>query len=415
MVGGGAAALVAFLAQLDVYSAKQGWLPVPPILLLAAFGALVGSVLLALPRPERPRISLEGWVRASGPILVAMALFVLWGLLRSAFAAQPPLDLRQTLLPLVDFGVVLVGAAAGALVRGRWRSVVVAAFGLVLLSVLVDGLVPGTFSKQLARAAGLAGNANEGGFRLVLLAAAGIRYHRLHRADLLVVAACGLGVFLTLSRGALLLFAVWVVMYGFSLALGARQPGFWRPEPRRRHRSAVVTAVGLLALAATLGVGGSLILSELPQFDTYQGQQRLSMLASLDSFLQGSGGTRSRLVAEGMARIDRRPLLGYGPGFSASLKPGPHNQYLKIWLDQGFPGVLLFLTVLLSAVGVFWARRSFAGLILVSLLAMKAFFAHNMLDDRTSLLLLGVLLTASLVKNRGRESIVFESMKPKRS
>ncbi|MCB1033813.1 MAG: O-antigen ligase family protein, partial [Acidobacteria bacterium] len=95
-------------------------------------------------------------------------------------------------------------------------------------------------------------------------------------------------------------------------------------------------------------------------------------------------------------RIGRHPFLGYGPGFVAALKPGPHNQFLKVWMDLGLPGLLFFCAVLAAAAAVFLSRGSLVGLVAVGFLSLKAMFSHNMLDDRTALLLLGLLLSVTL-------------------
>ncbi len=397
----------AFLAQIDIWAARQGYLPAPPLAFLAVFFLVLGIIGSRRPVSQVGGASPLGGLAAAWPFWTAIVLCVVWGLLRGGLTPAPIYDLRQALLPTVDFGVLLTGVVAGFLpvFRRQWRRVALLAFLLVLASLLIDGWIPGTFSKQMSRAAGFAGNPNQGGFRLVLLAAVSMRYLRPRRWDLVILAACGLGVFLTLSRGSLVLLGVLGFAVGLSRLLTASRP--------RSRRMWGATALGALALAALVVFAGVRWLPTLPQFDIRHAQARLSLLASIDGFLKGEQGTRLQLVRESFERIERRPFLGYGLGYASTLKPGPHNQFLKIWLDQGLVGVGLFCWMLSAAAAVFFRRRSVTGVVVIALLIAESSVSHNLLDDRTALLLLGLLLSVALGSHgevlRGRSS---NGMKP---
>ena len=409
------AAFAVFVLQLDIWAARQGLLPGPPIAFLGAFAIATAIAVSRRPPARAGGAGLLGWLEAGAPFWGALLAYVAWGWLRAGLSLDPIYDLRLALLPGVDCLVILTGALAGSLrpLRRSWRGVAALAFGLLLASLLVDGWLPGTFSKQVSRAAGFAGNPNEGGLRLVLLAAASLGYLRPRLRDLVILAGCGLGVFLTLSRGALVLFALLGVVYGACLLLTA-------PWPRSR-RTWIALVLGSLGLTAVLAFAGFRWLPALPQFDTEHGQQRLSLLASFGGFIQGAEGTRVQVLRDSLDEIAGRPLLGYGLGYSSTMNPGPHNQFLKIWLDEGAVGAGLSVLVLLGAAAVFLSRRSSTGLVFVALVAGKAFFSHNLIDDRTVLLLLGLLMSVSLGSGGGmegreisaqRKSEIFEGMKP---
>jgi O-antigen ligase len=80
----------------------------------------------------------------------------------------------------------------------------------------------------------------------------------------------------------------------------------------------------------------------------------------------------------------------------------PHNLYLQQWVNNGIPGVVSFLALLLFAYRTFRRRNYRNGQAFVIVTTVGAAFSHNILDQRPFLMLLGILLGTSALEARER-------------
>jgi hypothetical protein len=64
-------------------------------------------------------------------------------------------------------------------------------------------------------------------------------------------------------------------------------------------------------------------------------------------------------------------------------------------MDHGLWGLTAYVGLLLSALALFVARRSWSGSTLVAITLANGVFSHNITEDKTFLLLLGAALAAS--------------------
>jgi O-antigen ligase len=160
------------------------------------------------------------------------------------------------------------------------------------------------------------------------------RDRRVTLAGLITVVA----IFLTLSRGVLLAFAIAGLLYA-PFAVGRRRVG------QRSIGGKVTTVVAL----------GAIAIGALYSFNHATNE-------FFGSRLSGANITsRSELISIAFAKIANRPLLGYGAGATPDgdpfLGPGVHNTYLQQVVYFGLPLGLLVSATLVGIAGVFLARR----------------------------------------------------------
>lgn len=309
----------------------------------------------------------------------------------SLLGATLPVDgeLQHTdFLPIYPLLVVPAGVLLGAM-PGATRAMRPAGIAALLLTgggIAYDVFFPGALSRLDTRAAGFAGNANVAALDLLLLLAMTLRYRKPTLLDPVLLSGSLLVVIFTFSRGGLVLWAVLALVY---LGYQIRQLGVAKS----------LVPVATLALGAALLlhfidaiVGGTPIMAS----ETTQG--RLNQVLVRDSF-HDPVDDRIILFETYLALAFERPFLGYGGGFSVSdtggIGQGPHNMYLRAWIDQGLPGLLAYLGLLGSGLVATWRRGLAQGVAFVAVVAVAGVFSHNIIDDKAFLLLFGIALGLS--------------------
>lgn len=365
------------------------------------FGTLVGTgsvmvliVLLAL----RPNLA----NRPTLPVLFPLLLFASCLITGTLSGWLPYLGawLRDSLYALIFFYSVYL------LVRGpeqfdRMVKVLVVA-GLVAAGVnLAELALPGAvrLSHSVGRSAGLLKNANTSAFvlvnTLVLMAMASSPGRSKITTVLLTIArvAVILGVLSTLSREGLLLLFITTAVLTVLEAKGGRE--------------AVVTPLALLCAAGiALAASRRMVASGDPTY--------LLPLAKINLFLHGSFDDNYRLYLASYYtdKFLARPLLGYG--FASTLFPspangdlvslygilGPHNTFVALATEFGIvPLTIYLLFYICLARRVLSRPRSSVrahALLLLLLLFLHNFFAHDLLVSRPAMVLLAlVCLSAS--------------------
>jgi len=296
------------------------------------------------------------------------------------------------LLPVYDVMTVLLSMllAFESARRGYLRAGLLAAFALLLASIAVDVVHPGTFSNVEFRAAGFAVNANGAAFILVFLACTIIRFDRVRLLDLCVLLLTAVGVFATLSRGGTLLFSFMLLGYCYCSV--------------RRARGGVLRSVGrLVAICAAVAVAFFAIgrLMQRATLFTLQ-SDRLEIFRGRKEALKSSD-SRFTAFDEWWRHVEEAPFLGYGSGYTyddlGGMREGPHNMYLQQWVNSGLGGVVCYVWLLVASARLFWRRRDGAGLVFMGLVLIEGVVSHNLLDERAFLLPFGVLLTVSYYRS----------------
>ncbi len=329
-----------FMSFLEEYAAITGSLSVTKLL-----GALLALTWLAVVT-TRARAA-DGWsgLLSREPMLVtALVFFAAWASMSLAWAQAPDAAQNSVLRFALNFTLFPIALVA---IRAPRHVIWVAAVfvaGALIASTL--GLSAGTLDDPAAegRLKGAGLNPNQLGSYLVVAMvlsvalAANRGWSKLARSAALASAGlAGVGVFLTLSRGAL-------VGMGVALLLAPFLVG-----PRRRLRALVLVA------AAILGAG--------TWFTTIAPANSVERVTNPE---RGGGSGREDLWRVGWRMVEDKPVHGVGAGnfpevsVDYLLRPGAtqrdafivdekkvaHNIYLTVLSELGAVGFALFLAII---------------------------------------------------------------------
>lgn len=428
----------AFLTDLDMNLRYREWLPVSR---LVVFGACMAAILVYLISSiDRPWNVLSGHVlsvwRQHKPFLLAFAALAILSLVQ--WIRRPdaqPIDASTVVIPLCVCAAAAFLPLAAQTRRG-WRAYLWAAFLLYYLTVWVDALVPGTFSISDSRPAGLAVDYNAGAYMALLLATPLLAYRRYSAVSLITLWLVGLTVFLTLSRGGILIYLLLTLCHmGFV---------FWRTPGKRLL---VVLSYGsmliLLAFSAWLSTQ-SLEYFQLPdaqsRLNLVLGQRSWIRVGSEDDVLEDIQSRQQRYLEfgrvvdgadpdarerisdirngalasvdsarvvrlkNGLEAVAASPITGHGTGFSSDNLISPHNMYLLAWIDLGILGVVLYAALLAAGFWIFYRIEAWHGMFLIGVVASWSMFSHTMFDHRPLYVMLGLLLALPVAAARERKT-----------
>jgi O-antigen ligase len=381
-------AIGVLMAHVDVAYRLRGGLPFGASnLLLAALVCLTGGTLLRSLLSPRLRARIVATYVAQMPVILPFLGVILFSLLSAFLPSANFLEgTHWVLLPVYDLVVVLL-AMLLAIDRLRQRYLqagLLLAFLLLLGSLAVDVMRPGTFSRIEFRASGFPSNPNGAAFVLVALASAIVDFNRIRFLDLIVLALAALGVVATLSRGGTVLLVLLVLSYSY-FAFRRSRGGALRAGGRLVMICAVAT-VGCFAIDRLMGMAMFSLQSD--RLEIFRG--RSEALTSEDS--------RFAALRASWRFVQEAPLLGRGSGFTydgATLREGPHNMYVQQWLNNGFGGLICYVWLFLAAARLFWRRRHAPGLVFTGLMAVQGLLSHNLLEERAFLLPFGIFLMTS--------------------
>jgi O-antigen ligase len=358
-----------FLSRVDAFAFGHQIIAARPIAIFIG-----GAIPIVLASVSYGR-GVEAVVRARHALLPLGAM-VLVGLLNSLFnqtseSADIRLSYGFVVAALVFvFGVTLAGLGIRPWV---WRVALSMALVITCATILWDGFVPGSFSVLQSRAAGLGENPNVGALTAVLLLASCLSWDRRSASwvDGFALLLTGVSVFLTQSRGGVLSLILVAGAYLYSRA--------WRTSILLPVVAA--SALGTLVLIASVAGG--------PMSDILSGEGRSGLVVRGDEAYDDSAQERLRAVTDSIELIAQHPLLGWGNGHTMSIRIGPHNMFLSRWLDNGILGLLTYCWWLATIVVLSWKARNTEALILTLVVVLHSFLSHNLLDDRTVLILMG--------------------------
>ena len=394
-----AAFVVLFATHADVFLYREGDFPLRPSLALVVLAlpllAYLALRLVTAPALRRDAAAqLAASLRVILPLLALTAVSLLLSVLPGAYWQE---GARFILLYAFDLTIFACALALAWLpeLRRLLRPALAVAFLVFLATVLVDTVWPGTFSKQMSRAAGLMEEANGAVFVMVLLLVGVLRFERLSWPGVGALLLGAGGVLATLSRSGSALFSLLVLSYAWFASVGR-----WSRADLTRWLRRLVLGGLVLAAVAIAGWLGLRWARHAPgMFERPVAQQRLDIFSGVDSFLDNFQD-RTSLIVEAVELIGERPWLGHGTGFSQRLDRRAHNTYLDLWVNLGIPGLLCYLWWLGAALALFWRQRYPAGQVLVLLVGCWGLVSHTLVHDRTFLLVFGFVVSLAVVPRR---------------
>ncbi len=352
---------------------RLGFAPVYP--LLASLVAM--SVAIWYLAPGQISRVIKG---ASGTIFA----FGLIALLALTGSALPEANLgegwKYILYPSVDFLVFVLSLPLAAIFAApaNWKWSCGVALCALVMSILIDARYPGTFSFLETRAAGFGVNPNTGAAMCALLLIGVLDWNRPN----LSIISCGwflvafVGVFMTLSRSGILVLGIVSMLY---VRLGVRRNGMG-------------TIVVIAGLALSIG-GYALIAADaakriLPMFEG--DHSRANLFSGQFDAMDAREDSRVYLVYDYLEMIAERPILGWGTGLNYVGDEGAHNMYLARWVENGLPGLGAYLLLVYFLFHMGRRFQSWECLTVAVYLAAGSCFSHNMLEDKSLLLMMSI-------------------------
>lgn len=399
----GLVAVPLFLSLADRVLNMEGIIPVPPTMLaLASLAPLVVLLFLQDFSTRRPSTILRILKAQALPLSMfgSVAFFsLLLAALPGAFWSE-----GARFIFLITYGFALTLLACFLPLFSPFRRVMPWSFviGLAVLlgSIIYDVNYPGTFSSEPTRAAGFPGNSNYAALVTVMICAAALDYSKSRPAwiDSLIILMGFIAITLTMSRSGLINFAFLMAIYGYHR--------FIRGGIKLKSIISMILTSVFLVGAITVTV---LVLMQTTAL--FKSNTRLGSLLANDQVDDGSAGSRLAAAEDSLRLINDSPVLGHGTGYSRRMRELPHNLYLQQWVNNGLPGILSYLGMLIASLWTFSKRRFYKGQAFIAVIALGSLFSHNVLEQRPFLILFGILLTLSWqeVTERNRQAAAYHA------
>jgi hypothetical protein len=385
--------LIPFLVQLDSCLVRKEWYQFNAFALaLFVLGSLVVVSIRSYPT------DLAAVLRRSQALLagfVFLAVCALFGaILPDAYLED---GVKFVFYPTAD--ALLFGLSVCVAVMCRreliWRGTLTAALAIMVASVVWDSLYPGTFSELSTRAAGFGVNPNTGGAIVALLMIGALPWEHggFRPLALVILGVAGVGVFLTLSRSALLCWGLVAGAY-FLRTLIVRGTS---------SSAVVILAAGPLLVYAT--TAGEWARENFPMLQ--QSHQRI------EAFLGGDGmdhadDSRVHLAEEFYAMAMESPWVGWGTGLNYAYEAGAHNIFLARWVENGIAAMAAVVLLIVGTYRLGSRSGSSEAKVLAAYVLVQGFFSHNLLEDKTLLIMWGAVAGRAALRRFDAETAAAE-------
>lgn len=278
----------------------------------------------------------------------------------------------QSLITLIE--VSLVAASFQLLMSNSKRYHLVQA-SLVLLALfsaamnIFDFVTP-TFSNVPGRGAGLYVNPTTAGYMVAFAMVGGVETLP-RRLRTFFVLFCGVGILVTFTRSAWILWGVGVVW------MGTRNTGLMTRHRLLLGAAALLFGAGALFALFAGDVGDLVMQTPIAHYLDANTSSRLGVGAS--SISGDSADQRSDVALFALVSAGESPLIGSGIGYTNewAFPVGPHNMYLLFLVEGGVFGLFLYLALLL----LLWRATLGTGRAIVLLIIIAGLFSHNLLDQ----------------------------------
>lgn len=379
-----------FLTSTDFYLSSSGRLPIQPIILAVGLPTIIFLYIINKEMLRDEGRELVGLYKFTKDAAIFYYLITIVHLLFYFYPNGAVVSLYSALLPLFNLWFIIAFISIGLIreARSYIRLIAVLSFYFYFSTVLLDLLQMGMFSRVEGRAAGLAVNPNTGAFTLVMLMILGLNWKKLGLSDMVLCGIAAIGVFVTFSRGGLIIYLLSLVGYLIFISI--------HNQHENKLKSFAKLPVFLLLLYGMISAGFAWT-GDNPFLSQMNGEDRLMQFAGLfheddNEVLQDS---RVKLAQYYLDLAIKSPILGYGTGFSQSQPLGPHNLYLLLWTDYGIAGLTVLIYGLYRLIRFFWFHKSYQGVVFVLIFIVEGFFDHNLLTFRPFMIALTFLFIQS--------------------
>lgn len=260
-------------------------------------------------------------------------------------------------------------------------------------TTLYDVIYPGSFSKLITRAAGISINPNLSAYNICVAAAVYLSISDKENKSVLfvpLIVFISISVFFTLSRGGFILLLTFIVLAGYR---------FIRRSFKSRMFFIVGAPLSIVALA-----GAAMSYTSFSSNSTTA--KRLAMFTGEAAFI-ASDESRLQIAGAHLITFGDAPLLGtgYGDTYTVNNEVGhsTHNIYIKILLELGMFGLVLYLLSLL-VFGVALAKHETWQIVLPILIAVSGFLSNTILDNRVTFAALATILYLTSMPGESRRS-----------
>jgi O-antigen ligase len=394
-------ALFPVLTGADTYFFEMGLLPPYPsfVLLFTIFIAVLIKSLVANGGQELFGIYRNTvWITVPFGMLVVVSL--VWAMHPGANWDE---NGRIIFMDLYHWALLMlsIGIANSKIVRKYYRLIFLIMFLGASTSILVDTVSPAFFSKLTHRAAGFYHNANQGALSIVLLATGAINWKKHDGLNLFLLILVPISIYPTLSVGSFIVFLL-ILTYYLVFNLKEKAKVF-------KKLAWVVTIVLMIFFIVMPSL--TEISNTSRMLDNRTSKDRIEDIIQLGqgdlSFVKEHN--RLDLVYQYLDIIADAPIMGHGTGFAyiknSNRFHGPHNMYLKFWVEQGIFGISLYLLLLGGSFLYFMNSKDRRGMVLVFVFIYYGFLDHNLLTNRTLIVLLGIFGTFTYLEKAKHFSV----------
>jgi O-antigen ligase len=388
-------AFVLFVTNLDLFMSARGYMPINTLIIFITYCAAVFGSILTTGQPQIIDRLVTGVVLNRLPFML-LAFWIVVHVFTSAMTQLSGEDIDYVqIFPVYQFGVLGFGVLlAAADLTGR-QIALAARWAIVVLgvSIIAETISPGLLGSTSARTGGFALNANIPGFIIPALLAVSVDFRRIRVGDLLAILMALVAVTCTLSRMGIAFLGLVIGVYVLCHFLRGVSEG-------KLRRLLLMLVFGILVTALTVGT-----LTFLASFSGLDNEfrARIATLLGIGQVLDDNN--RGPLMDFFMQEVSRQPWIGYGAGEtlmnSATRAPGqfgPHNIYLRTWVDAGYLGLVFYSSFVTAVIGLGIFRRSVSTTLVGLLVALYGAFSHNVTDNKAVLILLGVVLGTSAIR-----------------
>lgn len=112
--------------------------------------------------------------------------------------------------------------------------------------------------------------------------------------------------------------------------------------------------------------------------------------------------SRIHLAEEFYELAMESPWTGWGTGLNYATESGAHNIFLAKWVENGLLALLTVLILIFATYQLGRRTGSMEAKLLAAFIFVQGFFSHNMFEDKTLLIMWGVIAGRAVLRESAR-------------